>query len=232
MKLKALAAVMAAALVLRGSASAASSPPIMLNVSPSHNMQWSTVFTNEVPLRWDWHDDAVQAELSVTGMKSAFMTNFTRSVSNYLWRVCAAGILPEEDVYNVTLTFSDASEEVVETLAADLVVIHAAFGETSVDPGPSDRKWTRVNGSCVVPYNAAWLPETIAASESELVIAKQGGAVQTNNLSYASGYFGWLFYQNNWGYGEFDLTLNFYDSAEAWTVTLKRLPGGTLLFYQ
>ncbi|MDD2455186.1 MAG: hypothetical protein PHE10_02530 [Kiritimatiellae bacterium] len=83
MIIKALAAAAAAAVFLHGSATAASSPPIMLDASPGHNMQWSTVFTNEVALKWEWPDDAEQAELRITGMKSAFVTNFTPAVSKH-----------------------------------------------------------------------------------------------------------------------------------------------------
>jgi hypothetical protein len=48
-----------------GTASAFSEP-VLVDTSPQYDYgRWTTIFTNEVPLVWDWPSDAGSAELSL-----------------------------------------------------------------------------------------------------------------------------------------------------------------------
>jgi hypothetical protein len=61
------------------------------------------------------------------------------------------------------------------------------------------------------------------------VIAKEGGATQTNNLAGASGYFGWKLRAGGWGYGTFNLALTFPGTEGEWDASLAYIPGGTMI---
>lgn len=224
------AAMMTAAAVAMSSGTAgALSTPVQINFSPHMDRLWSTVFTNEVPLRWDWTSAATCAELEITGMNSSFSTNFTSVTSNYVWRIFTGGIPSGEDAYDVHLTFYDANKESVGMLSSKLSVVKGAFGETVVDPGPSGRKWTTVRRSAVIPYDASWTAATDGAAAGRLAIAKIGGVPQTNSLSNASGYFGWKLANSGWGYGTFNLALTFPDTEGVWDATLAYVPCGILI---
>ena len=223
-------AMMAAAALFMGSeTSSGTSLPVRIDTSPVHNLNWMTLFTNEVPLRWEWPDTATAAELTVTGMRESFVTNFTSETTNLLWRPFTTALPREEEVYALTLSFFDSGEKEVQTLTAKLVALAGAFGAVPVDPGPSDRRWGKVKANAVIPYDATWTAATADAAASRLVIAKTGGATQEYLTGDASGYFGWKLVNGDWGYGVFALTLDFPGFDGTWEAALAYMPGGTML---
>ena len=76
----------------------------------------------------------------------------------------------------------------------------------------------------------------VAATNSvtaQLVIAKTGGAVQTNLFTDAAGYTGWKARNGGWGYGTFLLTLAFPNTGtDALTAGLFRPLDGTMIRMQ
>ncbi len=221
MKTTSAAVALAAAAVVMGTEPAgATSASVVVDTSPIHNRRWTTIHTNEVPLQWDWTAAADRARLEITGMNGTVATNFATVTSNWLWRAFSSDVPSAEDVYDLRLTFYGGGDAVVGALTSRLAVVTGAFGAAAVDPGPSDRKWTRLRSSAVIPYDACWTEATADAAASRLVIAKTGGATQTNTLSDAGGYFGWKVRQNNRGYGTFDLSLSFLDMEGEWTAEL------------
>jgi hypothetical protein len=212
--------------------SEAFSEPVLVQTSPCVNRHWSTVFTNEVPLKWNVSAAATRAELEIKGMNGSISTNFTGSTSNYLWRAFTSTVPAGGDVYDLTLTFYDNNESVVGVLTSRLSVVTGAFGETAVDPGPSTRGWTTVRNNAVIPYDATWAEATVSATNSRLVIAKVGGATQTNALSDAAGYYGWKLKNSGWGYGTFNLALTFPGMVGEWDATVTRPMDGTMIKMQ
>ena len=202
-----------------------------VNTSPTENRLWETVFTNEVNVAWRWEDPkAVRAELSVSGMGGEVLaTNVSCSVSNVLWRAFEQATPSAEDVYDLRLTFYDAGETVLGALTSRLAVVKGAFGKGTVDPDPAGAAWAKVRDNVVIPYNAGWAEATAGAADSRLVIAKVGGAVQTNALGDASGYYGWKVKRSDWGYGTFNLALTFPGTEGEWDATVNYLPNGTLI---
>jgi hypothetical protein len=225
------AAALAAAAVLTGAGtSGASSDPVLIDVSPRHdNGRWTTVFTNEIPLQWEWNAEATSAELEIAGMNGTVSTNLGAAASNFLWRAFASDAPTEEDTYALTLTFRKDGGTVVGALTARLAVVAGAFGEASVNPSPSDPKWGKVKGNAVIPYDAGWAAATAGADAGRLVIAKAGGAAQTNALPDAAGYHGWRIRDSDWGYGTFNLSLTFPGTEGEWDAALTRVPEGTML---
>ncbi len=206
------------------------SATIQVETSPcSDNRRWSTVFTNAVPLHWNWVENATHAELKILGMNGSITKNFTTASSNWVWSTFASDIPAVEDVYDLTLTFYNDSDVKLGVSTAHLAVVTGAFGETPVYPSPSDPKWVKVRDNVVIPYDAAWTNATMAATSSRLVIAKNGGLTQTNLLADASGYYGWKLMHSDWGYGTFDLTLAFLEAEGEWNATLTRDPNGMLI---
>lgn len=223
-------AALAATVVLMGAGPAeATSAPIQVDSSPGYSRHWRTVFTNEVPLTWNWSAAATHAELGITGMNGSFTTNFTEVTSGFLWRAFGSSAPSVEDVYDLTLTFYGNSESVVGVLTSRLAVVTAAFGRTAVIPTPGARGWTTVRNDSVIPYDAGWTAATADAARSRLVIAKVGGMTQTNALSDAAGYFGWKLKHSEWGYGTFNLALTFPDAEGEWYETVMRPVDGTLI---
>ncbi len=228
-----VAAVLSATAIVQGAGTgSATSSPILVDTSPCQNRHWSTVFTNEVPLKWNWAAAATHAELGIAGMSGSFVTNFTPVTSNYVWRTFGGSAPSEDDVYDLSLTFYGAGDSVVGVLTSRLAVLKAAFGQAEVITGPSDTKWTMVKTDAVIPYDAAWMATTADACASRLVIAKKSGASQTNTLADVSGYFGWKLRAGGWGYGTFDLALTFPGTDGEWDATLVYIPGGTMILVQ
>jgi len=224
------AVILAATVVMLGmKTNGASSPPVVVDTSPSLNRHWSTVFTNEIPLRWEWNTEATHAELEITGMNGSFVTNFLTVTSNYVWRIFTGNTPPNEDVHNLTLTFYNGTGILEGALNAHLTVINGAFGQTVVDPGPSDWQWTTVKKNAVIPYDATWSNSTVNAMSSQLVIAETGVATQTNTLMDAAGYFGWKLNNSIWEYGTIDLSLTFPEAEGEWNATLTYVMGGTVI---
>jgi len=197
--------------------------------SCSDNRRWSMVFTNAVPLSWDWTMNATRAELEIAGMNGPVTTNFITAPSNWVWPVFASDRPAGEDVYDLTLTFYNNIDVEISVSTAHLAVVTGAFGETPVYPSPFDPKWVEVRDNVVIPYDAAWTNATESATGSRLVIAKNGGLTQTNLLADASGYYGWKLKHSEWGYGTFDLALAFLESEGGWNATLTRFPDGIMV---
>lgn len=210
----------------------AASVPVQVDTSPCQNKHWSTVFTNEVPLRWNWSTAATHAKLDIAGMGGSLVTNFSSVTSNFLWRVFDGTVPAKEDVYALSLTFYNDSDSVVGVLTSRLAVVTAAFGRTEVNTGASEAKWEIIRDDAVLPYDATWTTAAADATASRLVIAKTGYAIQTNALADASGYFGWKLKRSGWGYGTFDLSLTFSDAEGVWPATVIYMPVGTLFLMQ
>jgi len=224
------AAALAAVAMAGAGMSGAESAPILVDTSPVHNRHWTTAFTNEIPLRWNWVTNADSAELAVTGMNGSFMTNFTdTAATSWVWPAFASAVPAAEDVYDLTLTFKD-NQAIVGVLTSKLTVVTAAFGQSKVIPTPEDKPWPSVKENAVIPYDAEWAEATADATASRVVIAKQGGIIQTNALADASGYLGWKLRRSDWGYGTFTLALTFPGTVtNAWDATLVRNADGMMI---
>jgi hypothetical protein len=206
--------------------------PVLVDAARA-GRHWGTVYTNAVPLSWNWDaTNAVRATLSLTGMNGSFSTNFTAAASNWLWRVSETDVPATEDVYTLTLSFFSASDAVVGVMTSRLAVVTGAFGETLVDPVSESKTWARVKNNVIVPYNAMWAADGTNAVSSQVVIAKIGGAVQTNAFPDVSGYMGWKIQNSGWGYGAFDLSLTFTGATNSWTAELTRPLDGTMIRMQ
>lgn len=222
------AALTAAAVIMGAGTSEAFSESVLVQTSPCVNRHWSTVFTNEVPLKWDWPAAATRADLEINGMDGSFVTNFTRVTSNFMWRTFTGNVPEREDAYTLTLRFYKDSEVLVEAMTSHLAVVSGAFEKAVVDPGPAERNWAKVRDNAVIPYDATWTAATADAVNSRITIGKVGGMCQTNALADASGYFGWKLKNSDWGYGTFNLALTFPGAEGVWDATVFYVPGGTL----
>lgn len=231
MKTTRVASALAAATLSMGvQMTGAASEAVPLFVAPHINRGWSTLFTNEVPLQWEWPEAAARAELDVVGMNDTFTTNFTAVTTNWAWQAFAAAVPATEDVYALRLTFFGEGDAVVGALTSQLAVVKGAFGEASINARTSGDQWTRVRENVVIPYDAGWTAATVDAMTGELVIAKEDGLAQTNVVGDASGYFGWKLRSGDWGYGSFDLALTFPETVtNAWDAVLTRLMDGTII---
>jgi hypothetical protein len=228
MKTTHVAAALAAAAVALGAETAgAVSEPALIDTSWG-DRRWMTVHTNEVPLVWEWHEGAARAELEISGMNGSFATNFTETVTGCLWRAFGSSAPASEDVYDLTLTFRDGGGAVLGTLTSRLAVVAGAFGQTAVHTSPDNRRWERVKDNAVIPYDAGWAAATDGAASSRLAIAKEDGMTQANTLPGASGYTGWRLKGSDWGYGVFDLSLDFPGTEGVWDAALTRIPEGTM----
>ena len=234
MKKESIAAVLAAtALTLGTGMAGVVSAPAEINTSPSGNRSWSMVFTNAVPLVWDWATNAATAQLEITGMNSSLVTNFTGITTDWLWQAFDAEAPAAEDVYDLKLTFYTSGSAVAGVLTSRLAVVTGAFGKAAVDSQPGSKTWGKVSGNVVIPYDANWTNATADAATGRLVIAQTDGATQTNALADASGYFGWKVKRSAWGYGTFGLTLTLSGTAtNRWDATLVRLTDGTMIRVQ
>jgi hypothetical protein len=231
-KTSAAAVLTAAAVMMGAETSKAFSDPVCVNTSLDQNRRWVAVFTNEVPLRWAWCANAANAKLEIVGMNTVFATNFTGVTSNVLWRAFSANTPSAEDVYDLTLTFYGSGDTVVGALTSRLAVVKGAFGKTAVDPDPNSKTWDKVKENVAVPYDAGWAEATAGAANSRLVIAKVGGAVQTNALADVGGYYGWKLKNSGWGYGTFNLALTFPGMVGEWDAALTRPMDGTMIRMQ
>lgn len=194
----------------------------------SRSRHWATLYTNAVPLAWNWKTNAAHAKLEIAGMNGAFSTNFTPSVSNWVWKAFEATSPAAEDVCDLRLTFYDSGETVVEALTSRLAVVKGAFGNAAVNADAASAAWSKVKADAVIPYDAAWGADAATnAVSAQLVIAKAGGAVRTNAFADVAGYAGWKLRNSGWGYGVFNLSLAFVGSTNTWTAELMRPLDGT-----
>lgn len=221
------AALAAAAVMTVPSAWAVSSDSVFVD-GTSEAKHWETVFTNSVPLRWNWATNAIRAELTITGMTGTLTTNFTRIASNYMWRAFQTDVPSSEDVYDLTLKFFDNGEVLVEAWTSRLAVVTGAFNGAAVDTVETSRTWPKVKATAIVPYDAAWTGTSNAVGP-QVVIAKVGGTVQTNVFGSTSGYYGWKLRNNGWGYGTFNLTLSFANVANIYEAEVTRSLDVTLI---
>jgi hypothetical protein len=220
-------AVWAAATELMATAVfAALSDPVLVDAT-SRAKHWETVFTNTVPLRWNWVTNAESAILSIEGMSTSFTTNVTTTVSNVVWHVFASDAPLSEDLYALTLVFRDNNQAVVGVQTARLAVVTGAFGGTTVNAVAASRDWTNVKANKVLPYDALWTVSGTNATAAQAVIAKAGGESRTNAFSNTAGYFGWKIRNGGWGYGTFDLALTFAGITNMWSAELIRALDGT-----
>ena len=223
-----LASFAAVMLAMTGAAaSAATSEPILVD-NDLQSAHWTTAFTNDIPLTWDWNAQAVRAQLTIAGMGGTFTTNFAAFTTGCLWRAFAATVPTAEDVYDLTLTFYNGSDAAVGTLSARLAVVTGAFGKAVVDAVADSRSWPQVKTDAVIPYDASFAGAA-GATSSQLVIAKRDGAVQTNAFANVAGYYGWKIRNSGWGYGTFDLALTFPGTEGQLSATLTRLMDETVI---
>ncbi|MDD4019475.1 MAG: hypothetical protein PHV28_16215 [Kiritimatiellae bacterium] len=228
MKRKMRSAALAAAVVLLTGAGASAEPsaPVLVD-SDLRGAHWGTAFTNVIDLTWDWGTNAAKARLDIVGMDgTAFTTNFTKSVSNYLWRAFASDVPAAEDVYDLTLTFSTDGNVTVGALTSRLAVVNGAFGATAVNAVSNSPAWTKVKENVLIPYDAAYSGTATNALCAQLVIGRRGGAVLTNAFADVAGYYGWKIRRSSWGYGTFDLALSFSGMTNVWTAELLRQADG------
>jgi len=224
------AAALAAAAVMMGAGKAeAVSDPVSVNFSPHQNRYWTTVLTNEVPLRWNWNAAATHAELDIRGMNASFTTNFTGITSNYLWRTFAGSVPEREDAYTLTLRFYNGNDVLVGAMTSKLAVVTGAFGKAVVDPGPAEKNWARIRDNVVIPYDSTWAAATADAANGRIVIAKIGGTSQTNAFADASSYYGLKLKHGDWEYGAFFLALTFPGHEGEWNANVVYVPNGTLI---
>lgn len=225
-----MAALAATALLLGGNTAGASSEPVAVNTSPTRHGHWSRVCTNAVQLTWEWREEsAVRADLTLTGLRGGQTHSFTRPATNWEWQVSATTVPAEEDVVDLTLVFYDAQDTVTSEQSARLSVLPGAFGATPVVMSETGKRWTRVREAAVIPYDACWTEATAPAPAGRLVIGRQDGLAQTNLLDAAAGYYGWKLRGSSWGYGAFDLALDFPESAGLWDAVLVRVPEGFMI---
>lgn len=224
-----VAAWVAATLLLTGAEAFATPSGQVLVDGDLRSAHWTTVFTNAVPLAWEWSTNATYATLDIVGMNGAITTNlYKNATSNWLWPAFAPGVPAAEDVYDLTLTFYTDSDVIAGALTSRLAVVTGAFGAAEVNAVSNSPAWTKVKDNAVIPYDAAFSAAATNAVSAQLVIAKQGGATQTETSPDIAGYFGWKVRNSGWGSGTFDLSLTFPPSgAAALTAELTRSTDGT-----
>lgn len=227
--------VMIVTTLVSGTVYSAASAPVAVDTSREQdNRHWITVYTNQVPLCWEWIPTAEKARLAIVGMNQSVEKEFTPATSSWVWQVFDSDVPTSEDLFDLTLTFYDGGESVVGVMTSRLAVVRGAFGGISVDPSPEkDGKWSKVTANSLLPFDAGWSAATMPASSSQLVIAKDDGLTQTNLLPDASGYFGWKVLRSDWGYGTFNLALSFPETGtNVWQATLTRVTEGLILRLQ
>jgi hypothetical protein len=205
---------------------AADSVPVLVD-SDLRSAHWTTAFTNVLPLACGWNTNASSARLDIAGMGGTFTTNVTGGASNILWRAFVSDVPSSEDVYTLTLTVYTNGNGIAEVVTSRLAVVKGAFGATAVNAVSNSPAWSKVRSDTVIPYDASWADGATNAASSKLVIAKVGGAVQTNAFAGVAGYAGWKIRNSGWGYGTFDLTLSFIGATNVWTAELIRPMDGT-----
>ncbi|HNX34818.1 MAG TPA: FecR domain-containing protein [Kiritimatiellia bacterium] len=214
--------------VLSGAAPGTSSGPVQVDSSPcGDNRRWSTVFTNEVPLRWDWPLSATTAELEIVGMNSVLVTNFTPGTSFYLWRPFAGRVPSEEDIYTLCLTFYKGEMAVAGELTSRLAVLTGAFGKTVVDLRPTGQPAVFTKRSMVIPYDACWDASTANASGCMLAVTTSRKSTQVNRFAETSGYYGYRL--NDFGCGTFEWGLTFPGTEGKWDAKMSWSLGGMIM---
>ncbi len=214
--------------ILSEGASGTTSASVQIESSPcGDDRRWSTVFTNAVPLRWDWPLSATTAELEIVGMNSAAVTNFTPETSFYVWRPFTERVPSAEDIYTLGLTFYNSDNETVGLLSARLAVLTGSFGQTVVDLRPANQTAVFTKRNAIIPYDASWAAATAGASGSVLAVKTSRKVMQTNRFSGTSGYYGYKL--NDFGSGAFEWTLSFPEVEGAWDAKVSWSLGGMIM---
>lgn len=215
---------------MMGSASyAVLSEPIVVDCD-YRNKHWETLFTNEVTLAWQWTANASQARLDINGMSRSLSANFPLSTSNYVWRVFETAEPAVEDVFAVVLTQYSSENAVVGVTTSRLAVVKGAFGPALVKPVSDSVGWSKIKGDAVLAYDAAWTDSAANAVGARLTIAKDGGPSQTDSFGTVCGYYGWKLAHSEWGYGTFNLLLQFTGTEGQLSAVLKRSPDGSMIW--
>ncbi|MDD4019355.1 MAG: hypothetical protein PHV28_15600 [Kiritimatiellae bacterium] len=210
--------------------SALSSVPICVNTSVRQNRQWMTVTTPEIPLRWDWQAGCVVATLEIAGMNSHFVTNFNTETASFLWRPFAESAPDDEDIFDLRVTFLGNDEVVLGALTSRVVITKGAFREATVIGCETDPLWGRVKENTLIPYDAAWLPESeVSAQTPQLTISKDGGATHFYTFQDTGGYHGWKLRNSLYGYGVFSLSLTFPETEVSWQAIVERIMDGAVI---
>lgn len=214
--------------VLSAAGGGASSEPVQVESSADNdNRRWSTVFTNEVSLKWDWLPSTARAKLEIIGMSETVATNFSAGTTEYLWRPFASQTPSAEDIFELRLSVCDGQSAAVSPLTARVVVLPGAFGKTVVDLRPLDKGLVFTQRNMVVPFDAQWAAATADAASSVLTITSSLHAEQTNRLGESSGFYGYRL--NDFGYGTFKLALTFPETAGEWRSQVTWSSGGMVM---
>lgn len=202
------------------------SEPILVDADPQ-SQHWAALTTNCVPLGWTWNTNGDNVKLEVAGMQSALVTNFPGTTSEYLWQVFASNVSPVEDNYVLTVSLCEGNGQVIEAQTSRLAVVTGAFGAATVNTFADSQSWSKVKTNVVIPYAPSFAGALTNAAFAQLVIAKVGGAVQTNVFAAAAGYYGWEIHNSGWGYGTFELGLTFPETGATFLMAelLRRLDG-------
>lgn len=206
---------------------AGASAPISVDAN-LYSHHWLTIFNNEVPLTWEWPDNANTASLEIRGMNSLFTTNFITGETSFLWQP-PMPTATSEDIYDISLTFYSRTFEEVGLLESQLATLTGALTPAVIDAVPDSKSWSRVNGNPVISYDSTWSKTTAATPQNSLVVRKDDSIQQTISLPEHTGYFGWQLAGTGLGYGNFMLSLLFSSDGPQWDAELFRNPAATVL---
>jgi hypothetical protein len=216
--------------VLTGAAAASEAPAVDAEINATH---WNTVFEQTVPLAWDWSwqwvpTNAVQAELTLSGLSSTIRQTFQKPASNYLWTVHAGPASFKEDSFGVTLSFLDGAGVPLAHRTTRLNVLAGAFfGADAKAVSTNASAWKTAATRVLLPYDRAWSAETAGATSARLSWTTGGATVFSTNLSdSAAGVYPWC--SAGWPRGDYRVDLAFDGAATpAWTAFLQMSPAGT-----
>ena len=229
LKANTFAALAIAAAMVCSTAGVCRAEPVTADlVTTSDSWMWRTLFTNTVPLRWEWPNGATTAQLAISGMNGATQTvSFTAPDSNYTWTAFSTVLPSREEVYQLRLTFYESSA-VSEAYTSQLAVVAAAFGPTAVKVDPASRAWSKVRDAAIIPYSAAWEDNAATATNVLLTLV---GPLKSGEVRFSDrlGYYGLQLSDTGWGFGEFDLKLSFLGTAVNLNATLFRSPEGSVI---
>lgn len=189
---------------------------------------WRTLFTNTVPLTWTWPNGSTTAQLVISGMNSVTQTvSLAAPESNYTWTVFSTALPAREEVYQLRLTFYEASA-VSEAYTSRLAVVAGAFGATPVKADTASRAWRKLRDDTVIPYASGWANDNASGSAAQLAIV---GPKRTESLRFDGplGYYGLKLTDSAWGFGTFNLTLSPAGAAGTQTATLFRSADGSVI---
>ena len=216
---------------------AADSAPLAVD-SECGAPRWNRVFTQTVPLTWDWEwrwvpAEAAQVTLRIAGVNNgvAVEQTFQKPVAAYIWDVHAASSDFREDVYEATLTFSDAEGTPLASKAARLNVLAGAFTGAAVTTVATNAAgWKRVRSGALIPYDRTWrLATAFATRATRATLAWTYGGEQVHAAdldAVAAGLHPWR--TEGWRKGDYELRLVF-DGAPSWTALVSLFPDGTMM---